>query len=84
MILLKLKHQTNQTSLFDTLDTEETSSKGTESKQKVKESDKMESISFFDFFMSKLLEAYTVNNIFKPKELEEKFNLKDSLKLLNG
>ncbi len=39
---------------------------------------KEKTISFFDFFISQLKQHYNLNKIFKPKELEEKFNLKSS------
>jgi predicted Rossmann fold nucleotide-binding protein DprA/Smf involved in DNA uptake len=39
---------------------------------------KEKTISFFDFFISQLKQHYSLNKNFKPKELEEKFNLKSS------
>jgi len=39
---------------------------------------KEKTISFFDFFISQLKQHYNLNKNFKPKELEEKFNLKSS------
>ena len=39
---------------------------------------KEETISFFEFFISQLKQHYSLNKNFKPKELEEKFNLKSS------
>lgn len=71
--------KTNRTlSLFDEQDEQKVFAEEIKINIKEDESVNSSTVSFFEFFILKLCQEYPKNSIFKPKELEKKFSLKQS------